>query len=392
MRFVHADPHTTAEVTAFTDKSGWEHVLVVMKATFSIPEDGGIPKPLPPQPLAMKDDFDGKPGLSAPLYENDFASRKAMCDVVFRAHAHAPHGKPVKSLDVAVQVGKMVKAIHVVGNRHWEKNLLLIRHSEPERFVAMPLHFGRAFGGCAPYEEDGEMRQEGYPPNPVGTGFSKRKEYPVVHGMRLPNLEVPGKSLSRPDEPYPAIALSPTARNFYPRYTYAGTYDERWKNEIAPFLPDDFDERYFQCAPEDQQIPYPIGGEEVCLINVMPNRPGVRFRLPKLDSMPVRIMFRTGEIQEHSANADTLFIDTTAGLFSVVWRASTRLPKDGMHGVHVVTADTICPAWWESIQCWRSGCMGCPELKEGKPPKGCVDSPDYPAMACELAAMFGERP
>lgn len=380
MRFVHADHLIAAEVTAFTDKTGWEHVLVVMKATFSIPEDGGTPQPLPPQPLAMKDDFDGDPGLSAPMYENDFASRKELCDVLFRAHAHAPDGKPVKSLNVAVQVGQMTKAIHVVGNRTWEKDLLLIRHSEPEPFKTMPLHYGRAFGGCAPYEEDGEMRQEGYLPNPVGTGFSKRKEYAVLHGMALPNLEVPGQPLTRPDTEYPAVALSPTARNFYPRYTYAGTYDERWKNEIAPFLPADFDERYFQCAPEDQQIPYPCGGEDVCLVNVVPNRPEVRFRLPELGGRMVRVLGQDLQVTELVAMPDTLFFEPDEDRFSVVWRASLRLGHKGLHEVRMAVAGNICSDWWDAAKSGEVGCAGCEAFSETSPPAGCPHREGFPAQ------------
>jgi hypothetical protein len=30
----------------------------------------------------------------------------------------------------------------------------------------------------------------------------------------------------------------------------AGTYDEHWLNETRPFLPADFDDQYFQAAPQ----------------------------------------------------------------------------------------------------------------------------------------------
>ena len=36
--------------------------------------------------------------------------------------------------------------------------------------------------------------------------------------------------------------------------SYAGTYDQNWLDNVFPFLPADFDERYYQAAPEDQQI------------------------------------------------------------------------------------------------------------------------------------------
>lgn len=75
MNIVSAARHAVVEITSNPDKEGREHLLVVFKATYRIPFDGKAPRPLlPPQPLAMRDLFIGEPGLSAPLYENDFAA------------------------------------------------------------------------------------------------------------------------------------------------------------------------------------------------------------------------------------------------------------------------------------------------------------------------------
>lgn len=38
-------------------------------------------------------------------------------------------------------------------------------------------------------------------------------------------------------------------RSWQPRLRYAGTYDQHWMDERLPFLPEDFDLRYFQSAP-----------------------------------------------------------------------------------------------------------------------------------------------
>ena len=64
-----------------------------------------------------------------------------------------------------------------------------------------------------------------------------------------------------------------------PRYPYAGTYDQHWIDEVFPFLPADFDDRYYQAAPEDQWIDEPQGGEEVVLVNLTPEG-RTSFRLP----------------------------------------------------------------------------------------------------------------
>jgi hypothetical protein len=123
MEIINGARHTIADITTVTDKAGREHVVVVIKATYRIPANGKAPRPqLPPLPLSTEDSFAGEPGLSAPLYEVDFIRFKEKCDVLFNARAYAPQGKPVEALDVAVKVGAMQKALHVVGHRHWDRN------------------------------------------------------------------------------------------------------------------------------------------------------------------------------------------------------------------------------------------------------------------------------
>lgn len=380
MRFIHTSKNRVAELTAFTDTTGWENVLVVIKATFSIPENGKMPQPLPPQALAMKDDFYGEPGLSAPAYENDFASHKARCDVLFKAQAHAPQGRPTQHMDVAVQVGSMAKALHVVGNRRWEKDVWLVRHSDPEAFTSMPLHYGRAFGGSVRYTEDDITLFDTCAANPVGSGYSKHTAYATVHGMALPNLEVSGRPLRHPDDVYPVVALSPVARNFYPRYTFAGTYDQRWRDEKAPFLPEDFDARYFQSAPDDQQIPYPMGGEEVRLINMMPGREDVQFSLPPLRGVLVRVLDQHLHIREVEAMPDTLYFEPDEARFSVVWRTSLKLGHKGLHEVRFAVAGDICPVWWEAITAGEVGCLGCDMFCADNVPQACPHKEGFPAQ------------
>ena len=50
------------------------------------------------------------------------------------------------------------------------------------------------------------------------------------------------------DRPRPA-GFGPIAAHWQPRAASRGTYDERWKRDRQPLLPDDFDDRFYQCAP-----------------------------------------------------------------------------------------------------------------------------------------------
>ena len=83
-----------AAYTMGTEPSAREHLVVAVKGTFAIPDDGG-PAILAQEqaPLVMADEFWGEPGFSSPRYEVDFALRKPKCDVLLNATAYAPHGR-----------------------------------------------------------------------------------------------------------------------------------------------------------------------------------------------------------------------------------------------------------------------------------------------------------
>ena len=72
-------------------------------------------------------------------------------------------------------------------------------------------------------------------------------------------VEAIGQPVKFPGDKYDPMALGPLGRGWAQRACHAGTYDERWLKDDFPFLPKDFDERYYQAAPEDQQIPHPKG-------------------------------------------------------------------------------------------------------------------------------------
>ena len=86
-----------------------------------------------------------------------------------------------------------------------------------------------------------------------------------------------------PSDKYKPMALGPLGRGWSSRARYAGTYDQQWLDDVFPFLPKDFDVRYYQAAPEDQQIPLPKGPMEVLLSGFTAD--GVRqFTLPHFEA------------------------------------------------------------------------------------------------------------
>ena len=89
------------------------------------------------------------------------------------------------------------------------------------------------------------------------------------------------------------MALGPLSRGWPQRARFAGTYDDEWLADVFPFLPKDFDERYYQAAPEDQQVPVPEGPMEVVLSGFTSD--GTRqFVLPHFEA-PVHVFPKNGE-------------------------------------------------------------------------------------------------
>lgn len=356
--------HLVADVAVALDVAGREHLVIVAKATWSIPEPGQRPRPLKPQPLVMADEFYGEPGESPLRYGSDFARFKPQCDVIFDACAHAPDGKPVKQMDVEVQVGSMKKQVRVTGPRRWFRTLGLCQLSSPEPFVSMHLHYGLAYGGTRWYDKGSDRLCEAHLANPAGLGFAGRKTISQINNEPAPCLEDPKRRVKAPDGMHQPHALSAIARHWSPRRELAGTYDEKWQEEVFPLLPADFDDGYNQVAPLDQRIAYPRGGERVSLSGVVPGISDLRFVLPSLNRR-LRVLRRDMTIETPSLNVDTLFFETAALRLSAVWRAHLPIRK------HINEFDSLAigdsdPAHWPKAKVDRvGGCGGCGGASNG---------------------------
>ncbi len=304
---------------------GRELLVVVVKGTFNFPKPGQEPELAAQQAdLVMADQFTGEPGLSAPRYESDFAPVKPRCDVLLNGSAYAPSGNPVKRLKVGLRVGRLEKTFTVVGNRFWRNWLGFIWRTAPEPFVKMPISYDHAFGGV---DRSNEKRERFFVANPAGRGYHYHLGKKVVHGKPLPNTEQTGRTVRWPrSKRHRPMAFGPVGRAWPPRPKLAGTYDQNWIDNIFPFLPADFDERYYQSAPADQQIDYLRGGEEVSLLNL--TREGrTSFRLPKVQ-VPITFYPKNSDAKEINPGCDTLIIEPDLNRFIMVWRAALPLKKN----------------------------------------------------------------
>lgn len=334
-----------AGYTMGMDSTGRESLVVAVKGTFKIPEQPNLTPELADEqlPLIMADTFTGEPGFSAPLYEVDYSPVKTACDVLLVGGAHAP--KPVSEIQVGMKVASMGKTFMVCGKRLWEASPAGIYPGKAELFTYQPITYDQAFGGIDNYLLD-EKRHVPYLLNPVGKGYHKHLSSNLVDGTPMPHTETMNQRITKADGDYVPMAFSPVARGWEPRIQYGGTYDDEWLENQFPFLPHDFDNRYFQSAPVDQQIPFPNGGEEVILINLTPGGGRVRFKLPHID-VPVVFFRKKGEKHTTQAVIDTIVFEPDKWLFTMTWRASLPLKKN-IFEVPQMLVGEMSKGWWRA--------------------------------------------
>ena len=326
-----------ATMFLFPNREAVDTLYVVVKATFDLHPKLTLADEQ--RPVAVSDEYWGEPGQSSLKYPNEAHLEKPGTDVIVVAEACAPNDKPVTHLDIAASVAGVEKRARVIGDRIWEKDHKLFRPSAPRAFTRMPLTYEHAFGGTVLADGDDttalcEAR------NPVGLGFNDETSDGLL-GTPLPNIEDPRSPLRAPtDKPAP-VGFGAVAASWQPRVQYAGTYDDAWRKTRAPYLPQDFDPRFFNAAPERWTFPRGLqGGEPVLAAGMSPQRL-VRFELPRWSlSTSVRI---AGAAQTPVLTLETVILEPTDAKLTMTWRAAVPCDKKTLKVEQITISGTITP-------------------------------------------------
>ncbi|HMF98047.1 MAG TPA: DUF2169 domain-containing protein [Vicinamibacterales bacterium] len=305
-----------AERSWVQDKDGVQHWIVVVKATYDILGDGHLALADEQEPPNRMGKHRGDPATSSLISDADIIGRKVATDVIVNGTAYAPHGRPVQSIEVRLRVANVDKTLLVTGDRRWRVGAGGAGMTAAQPFDAIPLIYERAFGGFDQQDDDAGKHRL-YANNPVGTGFAIRPEH--LKDRLVPNVEYPTDVVrSWKDRPAPA-GFGPIDRWWSPRREYAGTYDAQWLEKRFPLWAVDFDERFHQSAPSDQQVPgFLRGGETVELTNLTPSR-SVRFALPR-----VHLGFATffgRETRHHVGHLDAVIVEPDINRVMLVWQS-----------------------------------------------------------------------
>ncbi len=268
-------------------------VTVVLKATFGLVHDGPA-RLIAPVEIIRKDSHHDKLPSRSLEAASETAPYLPNAGVTLSGHAYAPGGRPVPAMAVRIALMReellLDKTLHVYGDRSPSAPA----HATP--FQRMPILYERAFGGA------------GVEANPVGVG--------AAPGSALPNVV-------DPVDPSRPAGFGPISRYWQARKSLAGAGVRKKLEETVAEIADDFDWRYLQAAPLDQQLERLLADEWITLDGLHPALPRLETQLPG-----ARALAHVHEVGPHGAGpaqvlamvADTLTIDADRQCCSVVWR------------------------------------------------------------------------
>ncbi|MBI5017325.1 MAG: DUF2169 domain-containing protein [Deltaproteobacteria bacterium] len=315
-----------AAMALFPDAQGVDTLYAVVKATYRM---NPSPEPAETQvPVTLSDEYWGDPGASSLRYASEMHLSKPSTDVVLMGQAWVSNDRLVDQLDVTLSVAGRSKVVRALGTRQWRSGGKI---SPPEPFESMPLVYEFAYGGVY-VSPSGEMFAEER--NPVGRGFLGGRTEEEWVGQPLPNVEDPRLLLQKPGDVVPPAGFAFVAPSWLPRRAYAGTYDEAWQKGRAPYLPQDFDPRFFNAAPADLVFePFLSGGESVEILNASPAGT-LRFTLPR-GGLRMRVTI-AGDVQEPPVHLETVLLEPDEARLCLTWRAAVPCDKKALKVEEVV--------------------------------------------------------
>ena len=322
LQLTNESPFRSA-MAVFPDPDGVDTLYIVIKGTLDMA--AGLQIADTPEEVRLVEEFHDEPESSSLKFPADVLPAKPGTDLLVLGNAYLERGSKVSIADIRVRVADRTKALRVFGDRRWEKGVFGMKISEPEPFSAIPLIFENAFGGVNPEpREDGTFEAETR--NPLGKGFLGARKPKSIDGAALPNLENPAELIEKPGQNPAPVCFGPVAASWEPRLSYAGTYDDAWSERRSPYLPEDFDPRYFMTAAPELQFGQPLrGGEPILMEGLTKSGRPVRSSIPRCDH---EISLRcSGKTEALPLNLETVILEPEENRMVATWKAAYPCDK-----------------------------------------------------------------
>ena len=120
--------------------------------------------------------------------------------------------------------------------------------------------------------------------------------------------------------PGESAGFGPVAPFQSPRAELAGTFDEQWRQQRAPLLPEDTDDAFNLCAPREQRpAAHLTGGETVTIQNLCPEGT-LELVLPRVVLTFRSVFGPNGQGDNHLARLHTVLVEPEARRVQLVWQ------------------------------------------------------------------------
>jgi hypothetical protein len=301
------------------DPEGIDTCWATIKGTFTLtptPRLADAQQPVVIEPVHL-----GDPETTSLLTPVEVGLAKPGTDVLLRAHAVATHGRRVPRMDVVLEVGPVVQRARVHGDRWWFKQPGGWALSDPTPFERVPLLWERAWGGRSAVG-NGERHEAR---NPIGCGYRHPDSMDVTNPLPAPNIEDVNDPATSPGTSGTPIGFLPIGAHWQPRPRYAGTYDDTWIANRAPYLPSDFDSRFLQVAPPTLVVPTPLrGGESIRAWGVTVDG----FVESQVPTVALDVEWDVaGRTEAAETRVDSVLVMPDEGVFTVCWSTALRCDK-----------------------------------------------------------------
>lgn len=315
------------------------HDVLVVCASFVLDNGRLQPAATHRGPVLADQNWDeNNAALSSLRCATDVLLRKPGSDVYVTGSARSLHDQPGRDWPALLRVARgdqvlIQKTLRLTGPRRWQRGLLGWSLSAPEATTTVPLRYELAYGGWWYDKGDAtDATPHTYEENPSGSGWfgsadprqDPRARYAHGQSISAPQIEYLDAPIRSANRRHRVAGFGPIARHWEPRYRHAGSYDATWltqfQREHIPDYPSDFDERFFNYAPDDQIVHAGlVGDEDLQLAGFFAEVPAVSARLPHIW---LEALCRTthGTETRQTLRLDTVHVDLDAMQVHLTWR------------------------------------------------------------------------